>query len=55
MAKEKLIKDRKYYVCEECGLRYEDIETAQKCEDYCKKHKSCSLEIIKNSIQDIKK
>ncbi len=40
----------KLYYCEECGLAYKDKKKAVECENWCKKHKSCNLEIIKYSI-----
>jgi len=43
--------DKKYYQCESCGFYYEDKELAQKCEDFCKEHNSCSLEITKHAVQ----
>ena len=39
-----------YYVCVECNFAYKDINTAKKCEDWCREHHSCSLEITKNVI-----
>lgn len=39
------------YQCIECGLHYEDKETAKKCEAWCSQNKSCNLEIIKNSTE----
>jgi len=36
------------YQCEECGYAYEDKEWAEKCETWCKEHKSCNLEIIQH-------
>lgn len=38
------------YVCGECGFGYADAETALMCEQYCKKHKSCSPEITKKAV-----
>jgi|TARA_B100001971_G_C18250144_1_gene577510 rubrerythrin len=43
--------NKEYYICEACGFAYEDKNTAQECEDYCKEHKSCSLEITKKAIK----
>lgn len=43
--------DKKYYQCEECGFFYETRELAQKCEDFCREHNSCSLEITKHAIK----
>ncbi len=50
MAREVIKNERKYYQCEECLLFYTDIETAEKCQKWCSKHKSCNLEIIKASV-----
>jgi hypothetical protein len=41
----------KLYECKECGMKYNDKELARKCETWCKKHKSCNLEIIKHSVK----
>jgi len=43
--------DKKVYQCPECGLHYEDGKTANKCEAWCSKYKSCNLEIIKDSVE----
>lgn len=40
------------YQCEECGLKYKEKGTAEKCELWCREHKSCNLEIIKEAIED---
>ncbi len=55
---------QKLYQCEECGLKYAQKETAEKCEAWCRpsnpsgrpelmsngrEHKSCNLEIIKEA------
>jgi len=36
--------------CEECGLRYRLREQAERCETWCREHKSCNLEIIKDAV-----
>jgi len=41
----------KYYLCEECKLKYKDKNMAKKCGDWCKKHKSCNLEIITHALK----
>ncbi|MBS3139639.1 hypothetical protein J4479_01405 [Candidatus Woesearchaeota archaeon] len=38
------------FECEECNLWYNDQKTAQKCEQWCKAHHSCNLEIIQLSV-----
>jgi len=44
-------KDGKYQ-CEQCLMWFHDREIAQKCEDWCKKYKSCNLEIIKQAVKE---
>lgn len=38
------------YECEECGLRYENRELAEQCEQWCKEHSSCNLEITQHAV-----
>lgn len=33
------------YECPECHLKYKEKEWAEKCEAWCREHKSCNLEI----------
>ena len=40
-----------YYQCEECGFYYKDKKYAKRCEEFCDKYKSCSIEITKHSIK----
>lgn len=40
-----------FYVCEECGLGYAKKELAEKCEAWCKEHKSCNLEIASHAVK----
>ncbi|MEK6835936.1 MAG: hypothetical protein AABX55_02840 [Nanoarchaeota archaeon] len=44
-------KYKQYYQCEECGLNYMTKELAEKCQAFCKKYKSCSLEITKHAVK----
>ena len=39
-----------YYQCEECGYYYDTEGLAKECENWCKEHKACNSEIIKQSI-----
>jgi len=39
------------YQCEKCGLQYAEREIAEKCQAWCKEHKSCNLGIIKNAVE----
>ena len=43
--------DNKLSKCPECGFLYKEKEWARKCEDWCKEHHSCNLEIIKHAIK----
>lgn len=38
------------FVCKECGIAYAEKEWAEKCEEWCRIHKSCNLEIIQHAI-----
>ncbi len=49
----RLEKDRLLYACEECGFVYEDRQWAEKCEAWCKEHKSCNLGITKHAVKNI--
>jgi|TARA_Y100000031_G_C8069787_1_gene314582 hypothetical protein len=51
MVKELEKDGKKYFQCEICNFYYETEELAEKCEQYCKENKSCSLEITKHAIQ----
>ena len=51
MVKGKTKRDKKYFTCEECGFFYKDKKWAQKCENFCRKNKSCSLEVTKHSFK----
>ena len=40
------------YQCEECKFYYKERLWAKKCEAWCKKHKSCNIEITKHSVKE---
>ncbi len=44
------MKKAEVYTCPECNLSYGDKDLAKRCEDWCKTHNSCNLEITKHSI-----
>ena len=48
-------KTKEFWICEECKLRYNEKSWAEKCEIWCKKYKSCNLEITKHAIKGIVK
>jgi hypothetical protein len=39
------------YQCSICGFAYREQKWAKRCEAWCKKHKSCNLEITKYLIK----
>ena len=39
-----------YFQCSDCGMFYKSEGWARKCEQFCRKHKQCNLEIIKHAI-----
>ena len=44
-------KKMKCYYCGECNMAYLDRKKACECEEWCKKHKSCNIEIIKHALK----
>jgi hypothetical protein len=50
MVKEMMCGKDTCYQCEECGLRYREKVQAERCEAWCREHKSCNLEIIKDAV-----
>ena len=50
MVTEKIINRKKTYQCDDCFLVYFDKKFAKKCEEWCRKHKSCNLMITKHSV-----
>jgi len=51
----KMIKkeNKKYYQCGICKFVYKDKNWADKCEEWCKKHKSCNMSITNYAVNDI--
>lgn len=39
------------YKCKECRMIYKNKSLAEKCEAWCKKYKSCNINIIKHSVK----
>lgn len=38
------------FLCELCGFGYRDLETAERCEQYCYTHSSCSPKITQKAV-----
>jgi hypothetical protein len=51
MVKEINFEGKIAFVCEKCGWMYRDLNKAEECQDYCKKHNACSLELTKYAIK----
>jgi len=47
-------KSKKLYQCQECGFHYADKEWAEKCEAWCREHKSCNIEITAHAEENKK-
>jgi hypothetical protein len=50
LVKKKKIGTKFLFLCEICGLGYLDEETARKCEEWCKRTRTCSIEITKKAV-----
>ena len=44
--------NKELYQCEECGFHYENREWAEKCEAWCREHKSCNIEITAHAEEN---
>ncbi|MEK6900592.1 MAG: hypothetical protein AABX05_05695 [Nanoarchaeota archaeon] len=51
MVKKQQYKGKSLFRCGSCSLLYLKEAIAYDCEVYCKKHKSCSLEISKQAVR----
>jgi len=38
------------YECKECGMKYKDKKIRDRCQKWCRKNKSCNLDIIKYAV-----
>ena len=44
--------NKELYQCEECGFHYAEMEWAEKCEAWCREHKSCNIEITAHAEEN---
>ena len=51
MVNELIWKGHTIYQCELCDFGYGDLETAERCEQYCYSHGKPSLKITRNAIR----
>jgi len=50
MVTESIHDGKTVFICDICGLGYEEPNTAKGCEDYCKTYNSCSIKITSKAI-----
>jgi len=50
MVKEEIRNNKNYFICEECGFACESKERAENCQNWCKEHKTCNIEITRHAI-----
>lgn len=51
MVKRMLRKGKACFQCNECRMLYPRKDLAEKCEKFCRKYKSCNIEIIKHAVK----
>jgi len=51
MVKETNLEGEIVFKCEKCGWLYEDFNIAERCQEWCEKHKSCNLRFQKYAIK----
>jgi len=44
-------KKKEVYLCRICGVKYNDKNWAEKCEDWCRHNNSCNISITKHRIK----
>lgn len=50
MVRETTLDGKDVWACEVCWLAYEERDLAVRCEDHCRTHDSCSLEIGRQAV-----
>lgn len=51
MVRKTIFKGRLAHECEVCGFKYADRKVAEECENFCRTHNSCSMEITKSALR----
>lgn len=52
MVKEVKKDEESLHQCEACGFHYREAELAEKCEQWCRAHNSCNLEITAHAEEN---
>jgi len=47
----KAMRNTGLFKCSECGFKYRKKELAEKCRKWCKKYRSCNVEITKYAVK----
>jgi len=50
MVKEENLSMGKVFICQKCGFNYKEKQWTERCENWCKEHHSCNIEITKHAI-----
>lgn len=53
MVEKSTLDGRDVWACEVCGLAFEERDLARRCEDHCRTHDSCSLEIGRKAVGSV--
>jgi len=54
MVQETNLEGQIVFKCEKCGWMYRDKSIAEKCENYCEKHRACNIEYQRFAIKPMK-
>lgn len=52
MVKEVKKDEESLHQCEACGFHYREAEWAERCEQWCREHNSCNLEITAHAEEN---
>ena len=52
MVKEIKGRGKTLYICEVCGMAYDEKKWAEECQKWCEEHKSCNIEIIEHAVDN---
>ncbi len=50
MVTEIIREEGRVFLCDVCGFGYNERETSEECEDYCRTYNSCSIKITEKAV-----
>jgi hypothetical protein len=50
-----VVEGSRYYACGECGLIYREERLAEECEEWCRAHGTCRVDLAKMSVGYIRR